>query len=494
MAEQFPQKRSSGSTSQEICILCGKEGEDCQQATARGLERAVEAANARRSFPDDHFKEGIERLGKIAGERSILDHNTLHWHRSCYSEFTHKVKIERLTEKFLNTSKRRKSAMKEQPPSTSAQAENAPRSNRRSMTPIDWTLCIFCQTKKPKVEPLISVTSFNVSNSILELSRLDNTMRVRLAGVNDLMAAEGKYHNKCRSAFNYRAQKNKLESEHTDVAMIFLCSELTYAAEQNQVLLLSDVWARYKTLAEETGSQIPQSFMSRRSSFKEKLIARLGALFKFVQPLERDKYEREPILVPYQYCHQVLAEKLYDSSVEDKDEMLTMPSFKQQEDDFLSMIHIALKIRRDVVDTEVTMSSAEKFVCLLYKSPEEILDLAREKMFGKVSQPEKLPPTSDAFHQHLLRCHYQSMVWRTAHLGKPTLPKPEETGWRIQDDVLVPVLMTLDPIPKACIEMVSCRCKTGCSTLRCRCRKSTVVCTELCGCTKTGDNRCINLL
>ena len=54
-----------------------------------------------------------------------------------------------------------------------------------------------------------------------------------------------------------------------------------------------------------------------------------------------------------------------------------------------------------------TMSSAGKFVCLLYKTPEETLDLAREQMFGKVSQPEKLPPTSGAFHQHLLRCHYQ---------------------------------------------------------------------------------------
>ena len=165
------------------------------------------------------------------------------------------------------------------------------------------------------------------------------------------MAAEGKYHNKCRTAFNYRTQKNKQESEHTDVAMIFLCTELTYAAEQNQVLLLSDVWTRYKVLAEDTGSQIPQSFISRRSSFKEKLIARVGELFEFVQPLERDKHEREPILVPYKYCHQVLAGKFYDSSVEDKDEMLTMPTFKPEEDDFLSMIHIALKLRREIVDT-----------------------------------------------------------------------------------------------------------------------------------------------
>jgi hypothetical protein len=38
-------------------------------------------------------------------------------------------------------------------------------------------------------------------------------MRLCLAGVNDLKAAEGKYHSKCLNAFKYVTQKTKKECE-----------------------------------------------------------------------------------------------------------------------------------------------------------------------------------------------------------------------------------------------------------------------------------------
>ena len=46
-------------------------------------------------------------------------------------------------------------------------------------------------------------------------------MRVRLAGVSDLIAAEGKYHKKCLAAYKYQTGKNKEESKKTDIALIF---------------------------------------------------------------------------------------------------------------------------------------------------------------------------------------------------------------------------------------------------------------------------------
>ena len=69
-------------------------------------------------------------------------------------------------------------------------------------------------------------------------------MRFRLAGVSDIIAVKEKYHKKCLSAYKYHAGKNKEEIQKTDIAMIFLCSELHYTAERNQVLQLSDVWRR----------------------------------------------------------------------------------------------------------------------------------------------------------------------------------------------------------------------------------------------------------
>ena len=49
-------------------------------------------------------------------------------------------------------------------------------------------------------------------------------MRLRLAGVSDLIAAEGKYD----------IQKTKKECETIDLAMIVLVQELGYATSKNQ--------------------------------------------------------------------------------------------------------------------------------------------------------------------------------------------------------------------------------------------------------------------
>ena len=210
---------------------------------------------------------------KTDHEESIPISCGLHWHRQCYSEFTHKVKIERLKEKqqYNANSKRRKSTESEAGLAASTSTVGTGKTCRRIVPQVDWSLCMFCQQLKPR-EALISVTTFNVSTSILEKSYLDNTIRVRLAGVSNLMAAEGKYHKRCLSAYQYHTGKNKEKSKNTDIALIFLCSKLRYAAKSNQILQLSDVWTRYMELAEETNIEIPQSFISRRSSFKEKLM------------------------------------------------------------------------------------------------------------------------------------------------------------------------------------------------------------------------------
>ena len=59
-------------------------------------------------------------------------------------------------------------------------------------------------------------------------------MRLRLAGVSELIAAEGKYHNKCLNAFKYDTQKTKKECETIYHAMIFLVQELGYSSSKNQ--------------------------------------------------------------------------------------------------------------------------------------------------------------------------------------------------------------------------------------------------------------------
>ena len=108
----------------------------------------------------------------------------------------------------------------------------------------------------------------------------------------------------------------------------------------------------------------------------------------------------------------------------------------------------------DVLDADI-IASAEKFACGMYKTSEDSFGFACVVLLGNISSPEKLPPTSDAFKQHLQRRHYQTAVWGQARIQKPMLPNPVETDWTLAEDLLVPVFMALDPIPKACLEMVS---------------------------------------
>ena len=136
--------------------------------------------------------------------------------------------------------------------------------------------------------------------------------------------------------------------------------------------------------------------------------------------------------------------------------------------------------------------TAVNFVCRIYGlSDVESTNSARVILFKKGRPAEALPPTNDALHYHILRAHYQSLVWNQAHVLKPVLPAPDDCGWQTGDGRLRPKLMSLTPVPVACIEVISCGCKTGCRTSRCKCRKATLTCTGACSCTD-GLEQCMN--
>ena len=63
-------------------------------------------------------------------------------------------------------------------------------------------------------------------------------------------------------------------------------------------------------------------------------------------------------------------------------------------------------------------------------------------------------------------------MWKQANVVKPVLPSPIIMGWSLDGDRLIPLLMTLDPIPQACLEMISCQYSTGCITFLCSCKKT----------------------
>jgi len=69
---------------------------------------------------------------------------------------------------------------------------------------------------------------------------------------------------------------------------------------------------------------------------------------------------------------------------------------------FTEHFDLLSSVGEDVLDAD-TIASAEKFTCQLYKTSENSFDLACVVLLDNISSPERLPPTSDAFKQHLGR-------------------------------------------------------------------------------------------
>jgi hypothetical protein len=136
-----------------------------------------------------------------------------------------------------------------------------------------------------------------------------------------------------------------------------------------------------------------------------------------------------------------------------------------------------------------TIQEAEEFVCKLYGvSDTSNINEARCKLFVKGVIPEKLPPTKDALSHHIRRAHFQATVWRQAHLQHPVLPPTATMGWKLEAETLVPVLMSLAPVPESCLELISCSCTTRCMTARCKCKRSRLPCTGACRCRRDNEN------
>ena len=127
--------------------------------------------------------------------------------------------------------------------------------------------------------------------------------------------------------------------------------------------------------------------------------------------------------------------------------------------------------------TQETEDSVQEFICHLYKVDHiTSVNKAQSYLFLKSKAPETLPPTYDALSFYIKRAHYQSSIWRQAHINFPDIPEPEDSGWRLMNDELQPILMSAAPVPDSCLELISCGCQGTCINLQCKCRKSNLLC------------------
>ena len=145
--------------------------------------------------------------------------------------------------------------------------------------------------------------------------------------------------------------------------------------------------------------------------------------------------------------------------------------------------------------TQLIIDGLIKFTCNMYAPSKKssIADIRWWLFHKKGFQSEKLPPTEAALILSIKRSHYQSYIWSSDMTAVPQELDALDYGWKLENNLYVPCTTTLPPAPDAVIELVKCGCsKTNCGTERCTCKKNSLRCTELCGCSDN-DDECLNI-
>ena len=108
------------------------------------------------------------------------------YHKDYYATFTSSLNLNRLKNKVDNASTGSEST---EASSTQNEARTALRSVVKAA---NFDLCIFCQTKTTEKTNLVA--TIEVSDNVLKAAGSDYTMRCRLAGVIDPVAADARLH------------------------------------------------------------------------------------------------------------------------------------------------------------------------------------------------------------------------------------------------------------------------------------------------------------
>ena len=94
--------------------------------------------------------------------------------------------------------------------------------------------------------------------------------------------------------------------------------------------------------------EIPQRYVSRITSFKEDLRKEVSSYYNFIRPQKGQTSDRHMLLIPVKCANTIIAQGVAMQEEEGDSEDITIPLFKGDDDIFLSMIHVALKLRNDI--------------------------------------------------------------------------------------------------------------------------------------------------
>ena len=101
---------------------------------------------------------------------------------------------------------------------------------------------------------------------------------------------------------------------------------------------------------------------------------------------------------------------------------------------------------------------------------------------------KSLPPTTEAFCEHVKRCHFQTSIWKSADQPNPPHLIATHYGWEkeVVTKSLLPVALPAMTLcaPNEILMMIKCNCaaENRCKTGHCGCKSAGIACTLFCSC------------
>ena len=133
----------------------------------------------------------------------------------------------------------------------------------------------------------------------------------------------------------------------------------------------------------------------------------------------------------------------------------------------------ALTFSNELSLKEHIVTVGERALAILYNGKDDDLDQMRYSMFCDklVSRkmqikPKVLPLISSAAKYHSMRAFCQVLQWKEREID------PTKQGWKITNNTMMPKYTDLPCAPEELLKIISCNCKTGCSSMRCSGKKN----------------------
>lgn len=330
------------------CFICqsNRKNEKTTKPTDVGLERFKDCVIKRQKYHDHEYITTLDRIQSIN-----IDDEKKHivWHRGCYSKFTHANHIERLKNRY---EKNAKDSCDQ--PSTCIRL-----SSRAMVAPVSWDKCIFCQEDKSGKQ-LRNVATLETSDRILNGAQKNEIMRCRLAGINDLIAAEGKYHLPCYVTFRRKSESTVVEEgpEYPpDVCFNKIIEEVDAGLSGGDIYTMKTIWHQYCNMMRiEFGVCVDQCDRQSYRAFKNKVKRVLEDRADFAQSMnQQDSLLVFPLIQTGIVVQNlaVMADELEQSEIQDSDEIpqhiQSSFSAETKDNELLSWLYrVAVKMRNDI--------------------------------------------------------------------------------------------------------------------------------------------------